>query len=47
MVDHVIPLNHPKVCGLHVPDNLKIVTGTKNLAKGNKFRILTSKVRMK
>lgn len=43
VVDHVIPLNHPKVCGLHVPNNLKIVTGGKNLAKGNKFRVLTLK----
>lgn len=42
-VDHVIPLNHPKVCGLHVPNNLKAITGPKNLAKGNKFRVTTTR----
>lgn len=42
-VDHVIPLNHKKVCGLHVHQNLKAVSGPANLAKGNKFRVITSK----
>lgn len=37
VVDHVIPLNHPYVCGLTVSDNLRIVTRLQNSAKGNDF----------
>lgn len=36
-IDHVIPLNHPLVCGLHVPANLRVVLRETNLAKGNRF----------
>lgn len=43
MVDHIIPLNHPKVCGLHVHNNLRATPKLVNLSKGNKFRILTLK----
>ena len=34
-VDHVIPLSHPLICGLHVPSNLKIVTAKHNREKSN------------
>lgn len=36
-VDHIIPLLNRNVCGLHVPENLQIVSRTLNEQKGNKF----------
>jgi hypothetical protein len=35
-VDHIVPLNHPLVCGLHVPANLKVVTRAQNRSKHNR-----------
>lgn len=37
MLDHIIPLRHPEVCGLHVPWNLRVVKRETNLKKGNRF----------
>jgi 5-methylcytosine-specific restriction endonuclease McrA len=37
VVDHIVPLNHPYVCGLTVPWNLRVVTQRQNAAKGNEF----------
>jgi hypothetical protein len=36
-VDHEIPLQHPMVCGLHVPENLRVVTEKHNYAKKNRW----------
>lgn len=36
-VDHIIPLNHPDVCGLHVAANLQILTRSENCSKQNAF----------
>lgn len=36
-VDHIIPLNHSKVCGLHVWENLQILEESLNFKKNNKL----------
>lgn len=36
-VDHVVPIKSPYVCGLHVQDNLQLLSFSDNAAKGNRF----------
>lgn len=36
-VDHVIPLRGELVCGLHVAENLRLLTKLENQQKGNRY----------
>lgn len=37
VLDHVVPLSHPYVCGLTVPWNLRVITYAQNAAKSNRW----------
>lgn len=36
-VDHIVPPNHPRVCGLHVAHNLRAIPAGTNMAKSNNW----------
>ncbi|SET43766.1 hypothetical protein SAMN05216326_1273 [Nitrosomonas marina] len=40
-VDHIVPLISDIVCGLHVHENLRVITAKQNINKGNKFNTTT------
>lgn len=35
-VDHILPLQHPDFCGLHVEYNLQVIPASVNRSKGNR-----------
>lgn len=37
VLDHIVPVDHPYVCGLTVPWNLQVIPAGPNAAKGNRF----------
>lgn len=37
VLDHIVPLTHPYVCGLTVPWNLQVITRAQNAAKSNRW----------
>lgn len=37
VVKHIIPISHPRVCGLHVLENLEIVSESRAAQLGRKF----------
>jgi hypothetical protein len=40
-VDHILPLNSPVVCGLHVEANLQVIPASVNYAKNNRIKELS------
>lgn len=36
-VDHIVPIQHPLVCGLHVEHNLRVIPGRENQQKSNRW----------
>lgn len=38
-VDHIIPLSHNRVCGLHCEHNLQVLTAEDNIRKSNNFKV--------
>ena len=39
-VDHIVPLRHELVCGLHTYENLRVVTAEENMKKHNHYEVV-------
>lgn len=39
VVDHDMPLLGKRISGLHVPQNLRVITHRENAAKANKYKV--------
>jgi hypothetical protein len=37
-VDHIIPVRHPRVCGLHTENNLRVMPAYQNNLKSNRYK---------
>lgn len=37
VLDHIVPLSHPRVCGLTVPWNLRVIHWKPNASKSNRW----------
>lgn len=41
-VDHILPISHPLLCGLHVETNLQVLPALENARKSNRLTALTA-----
>jgi hypothetical protein len=37
VVDHIVPITHKLVCGLNIPQNMRIITQGENAKRGNRW----------
>ncbi len=37
VIDHIVPITHPRVCGLSVPQNIRVIPYRINATKSNRW----------